>query len=184
MKDTSQQQLINAFRSNDSSLLQSFYASNYHKSEAYILKNNGNKDHAKDTYQDAFIAVWKNIKTNKFEPKNENALSGYLYQIVKHKWMDYLRSSAYKKSTSLTDFKVIREDDSIYDTAYDRKIETVKTVFKTLGEPCQSLLSSFYYTKLSLREIATQLNIGEASARNKKYRCMEKLKALVLASKP
>ena len=55
--------------------------------------------------------------------------------------------------------------------------------FKNLGQPCKQLLSTFYFDKKSLKDIASELKIKEATARNKKYRCMEKLRAVVLASK-
>ena len=50
--------------------------------------------------------------------------------------------------------------------------------FKKLGKECKELLEVFYFEKKSLREIAAQFNIGEASARNKKYRCIQKLRSL------
>ncbi len=55
--------------------------------------------------------------------------------------------------------------------------------FKLLGNPCKQLLTTFYFEKKSLREIADELQIEENTARNKKYRCMEKLREMVLASK-
>ena len=50
--------------------------------------------------------------------------------------------------------------------------------FKKLGSSCQEILKEFYFSKTSLREIAEKLNIGEASAKNKKYRCLQKLKEI------
>ena len=52
--------------------------------------------------------------------------------------------------------------------------------FKNLGQPCKQLLTTFYFDKKSLRDIAVELSLDEASVRNKKYRCMEKLRNQVL----
>ena len=52
-----QLELINAIKANDSIALKDFYTSNYRKVEVMVLKNSGSQAHAKDVYQDAFIAL-------------------------------------------------------------------------------------------------------------------------------
>lgn len=185
-KTNTQLQLIEAIKANDQIALKQFYMSNYFKIEALVLKNSGSVDHAKDLYQESFIAVWKNLKANKFEPKNETALQGYLYQIAKNKWMDILRSSTFKKTNGLTDetLAVLKnESDEDVIGANESKLNATMSAFKNLGQPCKQLLTDFYYDKKSLRVIASELQIEESSVRNKKYRCMEKLRNLVLSSK-
>ncbi|WP_456437983.1 RNA polymerase sigma factor [Psychroserpens sp.] len=185
-KTNHQLQLINAIKANDQTALKQFYMSNYHKIEALVLKNSGSVDHAKDLYQDSFIAVWKNLKTNKFEPKNETALQGYLYQIAKNKWMDVLRSNTFKKTNTLTDERLAFLKEEAIDESRDdneEKLKVTMSAFKNLGQPCKQLLTNFYYDKKSLRAIASELQLEEASVRNKKYRCMEKLRSIALSSK-
>ena len=52
--------------------------------------------------------------------------------------------------------------------------------FKNLGEACKSLLSKFYFEKKSMNVIAKELALDSASTRNKKYRCMQKLREIAL----
>lgn len=185
-KTDHQYQLIEAIKANNQIALKQFYMSNYFKIEALVLKNSGSVDHAKDLYQESFIAVWKNLKTNKFEPKNETALQGYLYQIAKNKWMDVLRSNTFKKTNTLTDERLsFLKEEAIDETIDDNedKLNSIMIAFKNLGQPCKQLLTNFYYEKKSLRDIASELQLEEASVRNKKYRCMEKLRSIVLSSK-
>jgi RNA polymerase sigma factor (sigma-70 family) len=181
-----QLQLIEAIKANDQIALKQFYMSNYFKIETMVLKNSGSVEHAKDLYQDSFIAVWKNLKTNKFEPKNETALQGYLYQIAKNKWMDVLRSNTFKKTNTLTDERMsFLKDEAIEEAEEENedKLKSTMSAFKNLGQPCKQLLTNFYYEKKSLRDIASEFQLEEASVRNKKYRCMEKLRSIVLSSK-
>lgn len=184
----SQIQLLRAIKDNNSKVLKQLYVSNYHKIEALVLKNSGSKEHAKDIYQEAFIVVWKNVKNEKFIPENDTALQGYLYQIAKNKWMDVLRSSRFKKT------KMIEHELNVFDKNIDhndpeeqeffkKRLEQTMEAFKNLGASCKELLTAFYYDKASLREIAHKLKIEENTARTKKYRCMEKLRALTLSSK-
>ncbi|MEY8849338.1 RNA polymerase sigma factor [Psychroserpens sp. XS_ASV72] len=186
-KTDHQLQLIEAIKANDPIALKQFYVHNYYKIEAMVLKNSGSKEHAKDLYQDSFIAVWKNLKTEAFVPKNESALQGYLYQIAKHKWIDTLRSKSFKNTYGLSeDMQAMLKQnpkEELEEDPTEKKLNITMEAFKSLGQPCKSLLTSFYFSKKSLRAIASELNIGEASVRNKKYRCMEKLRSIALSSK-
>lgn len=181
----SQSQLIEAIKSNDAKVLKQLYTANYPKVEALVLKNSGSVAHAKDIYQEAFITVWTHIKQNKFTPQNDSALQGYLYRISKNKWTDVLRSKSFKDVKPLNNetLKAVKEDEEEHNETEDKKLKIAMSAFENLGQPCKKLLKTFYFEKKSLKEISEELNIEENTARNKKYRCMQKLRAVVLASK-
>lgn len=169
--------LCNAIKASDEVALKSFYTNNYSKTEKYILNNNGTIEQAKDIYQEAFIAVWRNIQLDKFYPENENSLAAYLSRIAKNKWLDYLRSHHYKNTVPLPD-----DTDAIEETLPEedvRYIAEVKNKFKSLGEKCREVLTRFYYKKESMRSIAEKFEWTEATAKNNKYRCMERLRELL-----
>ena len=185
MQETFSSPIVDAININDEKTLKVLYVSNFRKVEALVLKNSGTTEQAKDLYQEAFITVWKNVKKNKFLPKNETAINGYLYTIAKYKWMDYLRSPAYKKRDS---YHAINETASQIASAeseneyveHDKKLSLAMEAFEELGEACKSLLTRFYFEKKSMKEIADELQLDAASTRNKKYRCMQKLRGLAL----
>ncbi|WP_179005443.1 RNA polymerase sigma factor [Winogradskyella forsetii] len=176
---------IEAVKNNDPQVLKNLYVNNYPKIEILVLRNSGSKDQAKDIYQDAFLAVWQNIKQDKFIPKSESSINGYLYTIAKNKWLDVLRSSGYKKTivaSQLGHFEIKDEENNDIDDDIlkDKRLEDVMLAFKNLGEACKSLLRMFYFEKKSMKFIAEELALDSASTRNKKYRCMQKLKSLAL----
>ncbi|MEZ4817433.1 MAG: sigma-70 family RNA polymerase sigma factor [Flavobacteriaceae bacterium] len=180
---TIQEKLVSEIKANNQLVLKVLYQNNYKKIEHYILKNNGSMPQAKDIYQETFITVWQNIKDGKFTPHNETALQGYLYQIAKNKWTDELRSSRYKKTSFVESFQQFSENgeenpNSFYDEKENR-IALAEKAFQKMGGECKELLSKFYFEKKSLRDIASYFNIGEASAKNKKYRCIQQLKELI-----
>jgi RNA polymerase sigma factor (sigma-70 family) len=179
------QSFVEAIKNNNTQVLKNLYISNYPKIEVLILKNSGSKDQAKDIYQDAFLAVWQNIKQNKFIPESESSVNGYLYIVAKNKWMDVLRSQSYKKTivaSKLNHFEIKAEENNGIDDDIlkDKRLEDVMLAFKNLGEACKSLLRKFYFEKKSMNLIAEELAIDSASTRNKKYRCMQKLKEIAL----
>lgn len=168
----------NAIKANDDAALKSLYENNYYKTEKYVLKNNGSVEQAKDIYQEAFIAMWRNIRLDKFYPENESALAGYLYQIAKNKWLDHLRSNQHKKRTPLSNFsnRLPEETEEEADNGY---IDDVVKQFEQLGENCREVLTRFYYKKESMKTIAKLFDWTEATARNNKYRCLQRLRELL-----
>ena len=182
-----QEELVRAIMADDDSVLKWLYQENYYKTEKYVVENSGSQEQAKDIFQDAFITVWENVKDSKFVPQNQTALNGYIYTVAKNKWLDFLKSSHFKKTKSLEAHTYKIEDknntqDEIDANASEEKIAKVVSTFGLIDEACKKILTVFYYENKSLRKIAEELNITEASARNKKYRCLEKLRTTVLKS--
>ena len=178
-------QVVGAIKANDSTTLRNIYVQNYPKIEALVLKNSGTKEHAKDIYQEAFLAVWQNIKQDKFLPQSESSINGYLYTIAKNKWMDVLRSQGYKKTivaSQMHHFEIKDEENNGVDDDIlkDQRLQDVMHAFKNLGDACKSLLRMFYFEKKSMNLIAEELALDSASTRNKKYRCMQKLRQIAL----
>jgi len=185
-KSKKTQTIIEALKCHEVETLNRLYKTNYPKVESFVLKNNGTKADAKDIFQEAFLIVWQNIKRDKFKPKRESAFNGYLYTVAKNKWIDVLRSKRYNKTINtvqLSYFEFKDEEDQGVDENIlnDKQLEHIMHAFKTLGEACKILLRKFYFEKQSMKSIAKDLQLDTASTRNKKYRCMQKLREIALS---
>lgn len=172
---------VAAIRQNDEKVLEQLYQSNYHFVEKFVIENSGTADEAKDVYQEAFIAMWRNIRLEKFQPENASSLNAYLFRIAKNKWIDQLRAAKKNPVLSLADapyelaagyIQVLPEEEEKY-------LADVKVGFGKLGEVCRDLLTRFYFLRQSLRDIANDKNLTEATAKNNKYRCLQQLRKLV-----
>lgn len=168
-----------AFKAGDEKVMQQFYAYNFGKVKQFVLQNNGDADDAKDIYQEAFLATWRNIKMDRFDPKHEGALEAYVFQIARHKWMDHLRSLRYKHTTTLVPEQEVSLHVEEPEDKTAEQVQLIKTYFRQLGENCRRLLIRFYYKKESMKAIAEHMGWTEASAKNNKYRCMEKLREMI-----
>lgn len=174
--------ILLAIKKNDENTLKRIYQDNFRKVEVYVLKNNGDTEQAKDIYQEAFVAFWNNVKQDKFRPTTDKAIGGYLYTIAKNKWTDHLRSAHYKKVISVEEHNQLTPDAAEQDPsaeATNEKMQQTMAAFDQLGNECKVLLTKFYYGKQSLNEIAQELKMEPASVRNKKYRCMQRLRKQV-----
>lgn len=169
-----QEELIESICQNDEKALKWIYQKNFSKVHQMILSNSGTTEQAKDIYQDAFLTFWTSIKTGRFHPENESALSGYLYQISKNKWLDIVRSQAYKRTVFQDDFPEPIEEESF---EKETSLVRLEGAFSRLGDTCRELLTRFYYKKESLRSLAEYFGWTEATTKNSKYRCMEKLRS-------
>lgn len=169
-----QEKLIEAIRQNDERVLKWIYQKNYPKVQQIVLANSGTVEQAKDIYQETFLVFWMNIKTKKFIPVNESAISGYIYQISKNKWLDTVRSQSFKKTVYpdiLPEKMEVEVDDN------ESSLVRIENAFAKMGDTCRELLTRFYYQKDNLTTLAVHFGWTEATAKNNKYRCMEKLRA-------
>lgn len=183
-KTFSQIEIIEGLRKNDSLIFKYLYADLYPKVRAYILKNNGNEEHAKDIFQESFISCWKNINEDSFTVNERTNIEAYLFTISKNKWKDYLGSVAFKRTTKLADTHTLRKVPSDFndeidenEAIFEEKLIELKRAFNQLGSACKELLTQFYYKQKSMDALASKYKMSSASVRNKKYRCMQKLKS-------
>ncbi|SMD42978.1 RNA polymerase sigma factor, sigma-70 family [Aquiflexum balticum DSM 16537] len=170
-------EILEGIKNNDADIIQGIYQDQYPKVEKFVLSNNGNSQEAKDIFQEAFVALWKNIKSDRFTPENSTAINGYLYQIAKNKWLDQLRSSKFRKTVPLESYHE-GMDEEIEDR--ESKLNQIDSSFKNLGKNCKELLTRFYYKKESMSRIAKAFDWTEATARNNKYRCIQRLKEMLI----
>ena len=171
--------LLQAIRNNDQQVLGELYTVNFDAVARYVQKNNGSEEDAKDIYQEAFLAAWRNIQLEKLNDLNQQSLSAYIFQIAKFKWIDQLRSRKIRPSISLEEEKLNGIAAEFVNGDQHEYLDLVKSGFKSLGQKCRDLLNRFYYQKQSIREIASVLNLTEPSAKNNKYRCLQELRTLV-----
>ena len=170
------QHYLDLILQNDDIVLAAMYREYYPATEKYVIQNSGTTDDAKDIFQEAFLILWRNIQLKKFIPENRQSLGAYVFSVSKNKWISYLRSAKQRQHVSI-------EADAaglLADTGEEQLyiIEIVKNIQK-LGGNCRELLTSFYYKKMTMVKIAGQFGWTEATAKNNKYRCLEKLRNLV-----
>ncbi|HWK57001.1 MAG TPA: sigma-70 family RNA polymerase sigma factor [Parapedobacter sp.] len=172
--------LVERIKSDDEVTLKNLYTSNYRLMERYVLRHSGSVDDAKDTYQEAFLAVWRNVQLGRFVPSVESDFAYYLTRVVKNKWIDSLRKAKGKRTIPIEEAQtdsIAAEENT---DEVDGYIDNVRLQYKNLGGRCRELLAGFYFKRNSLRDIASAFGWTESSAKNNKYRCLKQLREMVL----
>lgn len=174
----SQEELIQGIKENQRGVITVLYIEVFPKVKSYILQNSGDEDQAKDIYQEAFLVVWQKVKNGDFLPQNATAMQGFLFQVAKNKWLDWLRSSRFKKESSIDSLPMEVSEEAEMD-GQEENLLRLEQGFRKLGESCRDLLKRFYYEKISLQDLAKTFGWTPQTAKNNKYRCMETLRKLI-----
>lgn len=170
--------IINGIFSGDQNVFNELYEDEFPKVVKLIINNSGSVDVAKDVFQDALVILIEKVYTKKLDLTC--TVSTYLYSICRFLWMDQLRQS--KREVPLKD-EYSYNNAEITVVGFENTpdiYEHVNIAIETLGEPCKELLECFYYKNLSWAEIASKLGYANAaSARNQKYKCLERIRKTV-----
>lgn len=148
----------------------------------FVVRNSGNEQDASDIFQNALLIFFDHVKQDRFEGAAK--IKTYLFAICKNLWLKELK----KRNR-----QALRFSDDIPDTLSGESIDqivfsgekslTLLKLVEQLGEGCQQILKEYYYRGLSVTEIK-EINgfSNEGSVKNKKYRCLQQLIALVQGS--
>ena len=157
------------------------YKSYYAMIESFVLQNNGTKDDAKDVFQDTVMSLYRNVKNDKYSL--DSKLSTYLFSIGKNNWYKKLRKNG-RVSHLEEEHKHVSTDEDVHgDIEYTEQQKLIGKLLHKVGEECNKLLKLFYFEKMRMVKIATLLDYSsEQVAKNKKNKCMKKLRAVVLSN--
>jgi len=135
----------------------------------YISANSGTADDAKDIFQDALVILYKNVQSESFTLSVP--LKTYLLAVTKNLWLQELR----RRNKMLVSTEQIEIPDTV--SGEEQHLALATAAFNLLGERCRQLLILFYFKKKTYRELASFLGFGdEKTAKNQKYRCLQKAK--------
>lgn len=180
--DFDDQALVQGLQKNDPLAIKHLYTKNFPAVRQLVLQYKGSEEDAKDIFQEGMIVLWNNVRSGAFELRDNVKLSTYLIQICKLRWMDKLKKASSRYEIKQEVFMEPSEEAVVMTEWIDQEEQSLfQKQFAQLGERCQDLLKRFYFMKESLQEIAQVLAIGEASIKNEKYRCMQRLKKIVIS---
>lgn len=146
--------------------------------ENYILKNSGNKEDAKDIFQNALIIFYKKALEVNFELTSK--LSTYIFAIAQNLWLKKLRDNKHNHSPIDERFSNLEaKTQNTEEPAISLK-EYIQQKLLTLGEPCLSILIMHTYQKLSMAMISKKMGYAnEHTARQQKYKCLRRIRKMI-----
>jgi RNA polymerase sigma factor (sigma-70 family) len=126
-------------------------------------------DDAVEVYQDSFVALYENVRSGRLATLSVS-LKTYLFRIAQNKMLNRRRGAA-GKSDPLPDNLAEESGD------WQQKQEITYDLVQRMEEPCNKVLTLYYWERLSMDAIAGEMNYANAQvAKNRKSVCMRKLK--------
>lgn len=158
--------------------LQEIYASHPGPIVEFVKKNGGSQDDAHDVFQDGVIALYRNVRLEKF--RGESKIGTYLYSICRFIW--YKKARKIVKQDTIEDLKELPgSEDPWIQISTDELSEKVADLLAQIGEDCRKVLHYTIFDQHSMEETAKLMDYKNAQiARNKKSRCLSKLKNILL----
>jgi RNA polymerase sigma factor (sigma-70 family) len=176
--DSNEQDLLKGLAQNDRKSVETIYKQHYNMVQTLILNNNGNIEDAKDIFQEALIVLYEKAKSGTFELNCQ--IKTYVYSVCRRLWLKRFHQS--QKFTpeveNMEDVIPVEEELETFEQR-NKDFLLMDKVMQTLGEPCKSLLESYYLQKRSMMEIAGDFGYTNAdNAKNQKYKCLMRLKKM------
>lgn len=161
--------------------LEAIYRANRDRICAYVVSESGTEAEATDLFQESMITFYENVKKGAF--KGESPISSYLHSIAEYKWLNQVKEN--------TDESGQQEEAAMLERASKKQLVTdldeerkdeVREIVGLLGFDCKYILIESIYHSTPMKEIASEGNFSsEQIVRNKKYKCLEKLRELMVA---
>ncbi|MCC6635313.1 MAG: sigma-70 family RNA polymerase sigma factor [Chitinophagaceae bacterium] len=173
--------LLKGLAENNSKAIETIYKQNFKIVQAFILNNNGSYDEARDIFQEAMITLYEKVQTESFVLTCK--INTYVYSVCRRLWLKRLQQLG-RYSNQIDGFEeTLQVEDEI--EAHERKntdFAMMEKALNSIGEPCRTLLESFYIKKIGMQELAKQFGYTNAdNAKTQKYKCLLRLKKIFFA---
>jgi RNA polymerase sigma factor (sigma-70 family) len=173
--------LLEGLASHDKGAIETIYRENYSTIQAFIVKNNGFPDDARDIFQEAMIVLFEKAKSKSFVLSCQ--IKTYLYSVCRRLWLKKLQQQNKNyPSYELLEETVPVEDDLETYEKIDNDFKLMEHALMKLGEPCKGILEAYYVQRKSMPEIAEAFGYTNAdNAKTQKYKCLMRLKKIFFA---
>lgn len=145
----------------------------------FALKMVKNREEAEEISQEAFVKAYKNLKS--FEGKSK--FSTWLYKIVYHAGLDYLKKNQKYYHTEeineVTHNQLVALDNVFETIERNERTQIVDDCLLQLPEDERSIIWMFYYKELNLNEIMQVTSLSKSNVKVKLHRARKHLLAIV-----
>lgn len=172
-------ELVELVRTGDPGGLSYIYEKYRREFLSWIRKfNHCSEEEAREYYQTVVVILYENTISGKLTGL-QSSLKTYLFGIGKNLALQKHRQEKrfqQAKAELLLETHLQKEDEDMREA----DLNLIGKCFDKLGDPCHRLLDSFYFFKKNMEEISSELGYkNPETAKNQKYKCMERLRKLV-----
>ncbi len=169
--------LLQGLALGDRRAIETIYKENYNMVQALVVNNNGTAEDAKDVFQESLIILYEKVRAGGFELNCQ--LKTYIFSVSRRLWLKRLQQIN-RFTLSGDEIEVVAVEEEIGEhEKRNTEFVMMEKAMNSIGEPCKSLLTSFYLQKKTMQEIASNFGYTNAdNAKTQKYKCLVRLKKL------
>ena len=173
-KTRSENELISGIRNHDSAVLEYVYQTFLPMIEGFVIHHHGNREQAKDVFQEAMIIVYKKIREGDLELTCK--FGTYLYAICKNVWIQERKKYQLHAEKLRNQPLVVNDPGPDEDPLLQNHLtELFNKHFNELSKDCQKILTMFFNNH-TVEEIRDDMNYKDLHhAADRKYRCKKSL---------
>lgn len=170
----SDEEILEGISNNDERVIAFIYKHFFDPVKIYIVQNSGTEDDAKDTFQEAVIALYRKV-TNKNLALEKSSLKTYFISICKLMWLKSLERKRKKPEDELKEEVLSLQEELNDEIEITQRYKLYQDHFQKLSEDCRKLLTMFL-KKVPVKEITLKMNFSSDSyTKKRKFQCKEKL---------
>jgi RNA polymerase sigma factor (sigma-70 family) len=176
--DNNEKALLEGLARDNRQAIETIYKQNYNMVQTLILNNNGSTEDAKDIFQEAVVVLYEKVKSGSLELNCQ--IKTYVYSVCRRLWLKRLSQlQRFSPEVESIEEIVMVEEEMEAHEQRNSEFQVMEKAMQNLGEPCKSLLESYYLQKKSMQEIAGDFGYTNAdNAKNQKYKCLMRLKKI------
>ena len=135
--------LLEALAANDANAIETIYRDNYSAIKAFIIKNNGYADDARDIFQEAMIIIFEKAKSGSFVLSCR--LQTYLYSVCRRLWLKKLQNQHRFNPSFELNHEIVPVDEELeLHEQKEAEFQLLENAIQKIGEACKSLLEALY----------------------------------------
>jgi len=149
----------------------------------YVLQHCGSMEDVEDTLQDGLYKFMKFYEKNGFDQVDK--LENYIFSICKNSWLKELEKRQKIKQSGKFIVEELEDDRFALKEKYRKEalLDIIENNIELLSNKCQEVLN-YRRNGLTCNEIAELLNLKNGQiAKDKHYRCKERLRELIKKDK-
>lgn len=172
------EQIIEKLKLKDQGVFKFLYKKYAGMIRGYILKNSGSDEDALDFIQMVMLEFWISVQQNRY--KEQGKMDHYIYQLTANMWREELRRKRNNPKVNMDEstHQIIDDggSDLVRAVVKDKFLEALHKGIEEMMEPCKSIIQLYHLKKVSLQEIALQMNYNYDNLRKRIFDCRKKLK--------
>ena len=181
LMEYSSQAIVSGLKTKDPKILQYLYTKYSGTIVGHVRKNSGSDEDAQEMIQVTILELWIAVQEGRYQEQGK--LDQYVYQLTVNSWKEELRRRRNRPQQALDDTYLQVEDSGDLDLANaivkDKYLQAIHQGIEQIGSPCNEIIQLYHLQKVSLQDVAVQMQYDYDNLRKRIFDCRKKLKKIV-----